>query len=154
MLLLLAPLAVGCDSSGSTRGKTSAPDTRSETPTAPRPQDSGARLSIDPIIGRWVLDERASASGRDSESNPEEMIGRTIILSRDGTLLATDSGRRGSWRRATGGVRIVVDPPPRLFDALLECTVTDHELRFSGPRGLRLIYHRDSLMAPTPRSGG
>lgn len=149
-ILVLALLAA-CEGGGSTKDWPESDAGGPTNQTAPSPH-----FKLDPLVGRWTIDLQDSRAGGDGATAPADTLGTTLLLSRDGTILVPESGRRGSWRRATGGVRIVLDPPPRLFDALLGVEVTDAQMRLSGPKGLKLVYQRDSLRSrarPLDESG-
>ena len=142
LFMVLACVMIGCESgrSGATKPKAAEPVVA--TPAV------GAGLKPDPLVGRWRLDTAESVAGGDPPMAPEEVLGETIIIMRNGGFHIADSPRRGKWKRVPEGVRITLDAPPTALDARFEVSVTDTEMRLRGPSSWRLVYRRDTLLAP------
>jgi len=145
VLLLLTVGIAACESAPPRKKEPKTP----VTPVAPDASAAAARrLQLDTLVGRWTLDRERSTAGGEPSKPPQEVLGETILLLRDGGLLIVDSPRRGRWKRDNNALRITLDPPPSTLNALFEFTVTDTEMKLSGPKGWRLVYRRDTMLAP------
>lgn len=115
------------------------------------------------LVGRWILSpgdsvipERRSDDAGDQAATeaPKDDAARTspagavLTLGENGVMVAREGDfvRRGLWKFENGGLRIVVEPPPRRLEMGFVPLIEGDRLTLEGADEMVLVYHRDPFL--------